>query len=442
MSQKRNIGMFFTIVVVSAITMFLPIPELSPSGRRTLGVFVFAALCWITEVIPIAATGGIAVGLLALLLPPVLNGVNVRTFYAAFSAPVIVLFAGGYFLAAAMQKYCMDEIFTAWILRRTGTKPKMVLGGIMLATAFLSMWMSNTATTALMIAVALPVVRKIKDDPFSVAFLLGIPFAANVGGIATPIGTPPNAIAIEFLAGVGKNISFGQWFMWGFPITLVMTIVIWYLLGILFPPKIKEIELETRDIKFTTNHKIVAITFVITAILWFTEKLHGVSTSLVAMLPPAVFLITGVLTREDIKTSVGWDILILVAGGIALGTAMKVSGLSEWILTTFHMKALSPTMVILLFGILSLALSAFMSHTAATNLLIPLAISVGTSVSQVVVMTALVSSCAMIFPVSTPPNAIAYGSGMIKSSDMSKAGVVIALIGFILDYAVVQLLVR
>ena len=434
-------GLFLAIVAVSEITMFLPIPGLSPAGRRTLGVFVFAALCWITEVIPIAATGGIAVGLLAFLLPPVINGVNVRTFYAAFSAPVIVLFAGGYFLAAAMQKYCMDEIFTAWILRRTGTKPKMVLGGMMIATAFLSMWMSNTATTALMIAVALPVVRKIKDDPFSVALLLGIPFAANVGGIATPIGTPPNAIAIEFLADAGKKISFGQWFVWGFPITLVMTIIIWYILGILFPPKIKEIKLETRDIKFTTNHKIVAITFVITAILWFTEKLHGVSTSLVAMLPP-VFLITGVLTREDIKTSVGWDILILVAGGIALGTAMKVSGLSEWILTTFHLKALSPTVVIILFGILSLALSSFMSHTAATNLLIPLAISVGTSVSQVVVMTALVSSCAMIFPVSTPPNAIAYGSGMIKSSDMSKAGVVIALIGFILDYAVVQLLVR
>ena len=208
MSQKRNMGLFLAIVAVSEITMFLPVPGLSPAGRRTLGVFVFAALCWITEVIPLAATGGITVGLLALLLPPVLNGVNVRTFYAAFSAPVIVLFAGGYFLAAAMQKYCMDEIFTAWILRRTGTKPKMVLGGMMIATAFLSMWMSNTATTALMIAVALPVVRKIKDDPFSVALLLGIPFAANVGGIATPIGTPPNAIAIEFLADAGKKISF------------------------------------------------------------------------------------------------------------------------------------------------------------------------------------------------------------------------------------------
>jgi len=442
MVQKHKTALFSAIVAVSAVTMFLPVPGLSPAGRRTLGVFVFAALCWITEVIPLAATGGITVGLLALLLPPVLNGVNVRTFYVAFSAPVIVLFAGGYFLAAAMQKYCMDEIFTAWILRRTGTKPKMVLGGMMIATAFLSMWMSNTATTALMIAVALPVVRKIRDDPFSVALLLGIPFAANVGGIATPIGTPPNAIAIEFLADAGKNISFGQWFMWGFPITLVMTIIIWYLLGIFFPPKIKEIKLETRDIKFTANHKIVAITFVITAILWFTEKLHGVPTSLVAMLPPAVFLITGVLTREDIKTSVGWDILILVAGGIALGTAMKVSGLSKWILTTFHLEALSPTVVIILFGILSLALSSLMSHTAATNLLIPLAISVGTSVTQVVVMTALVSSCAMIFPVSTPPNAIAYGSGMIKSSDMSKAGVVIAAIGLILDYAVVQLLVR
>ena len=442
MSQKRNVELFFAIVAVSVITMFLPIQGLSLAGKRALGVFMFAALCWITEVIPIAATGGIVVGLLAFLLPPVLNGVSVRTFYAAFSAPVIVLFAGGYFIAAAVQKYRMDGIFTAWILRRTGTEPKMVLGGMMFAAAFLSMWMSNTATTALMIAVALPVVRKIKDDPFSVALLLGIPFAANVGGIATPIGTPPNAIAIEFLADAGKKISFGQWFMWGFPITLVMTVIIWYLLRIFFQPKVKEIKFETRDIKFTTNHKIVAITFAVTAILWFTEKLHGVSTSLVAMLPPAVFLITGVLTRQDIKTSVGWDILILVAGGIALGTGMKVSGLSEWILTTFHLKALSPVVVILLFGILSLALSSFMSHTAATNLLIPLAISVGTSVSQVVVMTALVSSCAMIFPVSTPPNAIAYGSGMIKSSDMNKAGVVIALIGFILNYVVVQLLVR
>ncbi len=443
MSDARKKWILFSaIVVVSAGIMMLPIHGLSPAGRRTLGIFVFAALCWITEVIPLAATGGIAVGLLALLLPPVTNGVNVRTFYAAFSAPVIILFGGGYFLAAAMQKYCMDEIFTAWILKHTGTKPKMVLAGMMIATAFLSMWMSNTATTALMIAVALPVVRKIKDDPFSVALLLGIPFAANVGGIATPIGTPPNAIAIEFLADAGKHISFGQWFMWGFPITFVMTIIIWWLLGTFFPPKIDHIKLETRDIEFTASHKIVAITFAITAILWFTEKLHGISTSLVAMLPPAVFLITGVLTREDIKSSVGWDILILVAGGIALGTAMKVSGLSEWILTTFHLKALSPVVVILLFGVLSLALSSFMSHTAATNLLIPLAISVGTAISQVVVMVALVASCAMIFPVSTPPNAIAYGSGMIKSSDMSKVGVVIAVVGFILNYVVVSLMVK
>lgn len=441
MNNHKKWPVFFGIVLISAVVMFLPLHGLSPAGRRTLGIFVFAALCWITEVIPLAATGGITVGLLALLLPPSLDGVSVKSFYAAFSAPVIVLFAGGYFLAAAMQKYSMDEIITSWILRHTGTRPKVVLAGMMAATAFLSMWMSNTATTALMIAVALPVVRKIKDDPFSVALLLGIPFAANVGGIATPIGTPPNAIAIQFLAEVGRKISFGEWFTWGFPITLVMTVFIWWILGTMFPPKIERIELQTRTIHFTSEHWIVTVTFLVTAVLWFTEKLHGVSTSLVALLPPAVFLVSGVLTRQDIKTAVGWDILILVAGGIALGTALKLSGLSDWLLATFHLKSLAPALVILIFGVLSLGLSSFMSHTAATNLLIPLAISLGTAVSQTVVMVALSASCAMIFPVSTPPNAIAYGSGMIKTSDMSKAGVVIAVVGAILNYAMVHLLV-
>ncbi len=426
------------ILALSTIPMFLPIEGLSIAGRRTLSVFVFAALCWITEIIPVSATGGIVVALLALLVPPVESSLSYTTIISSFASPVIMLFAGGYFLAAAMQKYNMDTLFANRILKHTGKSPYAVIIGIMIVTAFLSMWMSNTAATTLMIAVVLPIVKDLKDDPSAKAMLLSVPFAANVGGIATPIGTPPNAIAIQSLAEAGINISFIKWFSFGFPVTLVMLVIIYFLLRLVFPAKSNRIDLKIKSSEIGPKQKIVLLVLILTALLWFTTGIHGIPAALVAMLPPIVFLGSGLMNRNDLRM-IGWDILIMIAGGIALGIAMRASGLSSWLLYAFHMDNMQPWMLIGIFGLLSLTLSSFMSHTAATTIIVPIGIAVGNIVGALVVMVALISSCSMIFPVSTPPNAIAYGSGLIRQKDMVRAGLVIATLSLFLNYGIVRL---
>ena len=337
-----------------------------------------------------------------------------------------------------MQKYNMDTLFANKILKHTGKSPYTVMIGIMIVTAFLSMWMSNTAATTLMIAVVLPIVKELKDDPSAKAMLLSVPFAANVGGIATPIGTPPNAIAIQSLAEAGISISFIKWFSFGFPVTLVMLVIIYFLLRIFFPSNLKSIDLEIKSSEIGPKQKIVLLVLILTALLWFTTGIHGIPAALVALLPPIVFLGSGLMNRNDLRM-IGWDILIMIAGGIALGIAMRASGLSSWLLCAFHMDNMQPWMLIGIFGLLSLALSSFMSHTAATTIIVPIGIAVGNIVGALVVMVALISSCSMIFPVSTPPNAIAYGSGLIRQKDMVRAGLVIAILSLFINYGIIRL---
>ncbi|MBN2542146.1 DASS family sodium-coupled anion symporter [bacterium] len=438
MINRKNTIIFIILIFVSALFIFIPIKDLSSSGQRTLAVFVFAILCWTTEVIPISATGGIVVAMLAFLIPPVTEGVKYSHFLAAFANPTIVLFAGGFFLATALQKYKLDTVIARSILNKIGNSPRSVLGGIMLTTAFLSMWMSNTATTTLMVAAILPVVRDFKEDPFSIALILGIPFAANVGGIGTPIGTPPNAIAIQSLANAGIDISFLKWVTWGMPIALVLTIFIWWLLLVLFPPQIKQIEVKLEKTVLKNKHYLILGTVILTVLLWLTTTLHKIPSAMIALIPPMVFMASGILNVDDFK-NIGWDVLVLMSGGIALGIAMQSSGLSTWLMDMLRFKSMSISVLILIIGLISIVMSTFMSNTAATNILIPLAIAVGVNVFSLTLMIALMASCAMSLPVSTPPNAIAYSSGMINSKYLRRAGLIIAVVAIILNYAVIKI---
>jgi len=435
----KRLTLFFAISIIAVIVSLLPLPGLSSAGSKVLGIFVFAMLSWLTEVIPLSVTAMIVVFLSALLLPSEISGLKASYFYSSLSSSTVILFAGGYFLASGMQKHKIDMIFSKFVLSKTGNNPKMVLLGLILTTAFLSMWMSNTATTALMIAVSLPIVRTIsKDDPFSTALVLGIPFAANVGGIATPVGTPPNAIAIQMLLDNGYKVTFSRWMMWGFPIAVILVIFLWWLLLIIYKPKTKEVILKIESVRIGWRQKYVLVIFVVTALLWLLSSVIHLSSSLIAFIPPVAFLSTGILNKEDFRT-IGWDILILVGGGICLGMAMTESGLSGWILHSLHLSNIHPLLLLLILGLLTYFASNFMSNTAAANIFIPLAIGLGKGFAPIVVFIAITASCSMLLPVSTPPNAIAYGSGAVETKQMARTGLFMGIAGMTIAFIIVIL---
>jgi len=410
-------------------------PGLSEAGHRVLGIFVFAALAWTTEVIPLAATGAAIVFLESLFLSgPLGIEKGYKLWMSSFASSTIVLFAGGYFLAVAMKRYSLDVRIAGAIMMKAGQKPGGILFGIMATCAFLSMWMSNTATTALMMAVVLPIANRFdKNEKFVTALLLGIPFAANIGGIATPIGTPPNAIAISNLAAAGIRITFTEWMIMALPIALALLFIVWRLLLAAFPPGKNNYSVEIPDLGETAfRGKVVFGVFIITALLWLTESLHGINSAVIAMIPPIFLVGSGIIDREDIQ-AVGWDILILVGGGIALGTAMQRSGFSEWLLALLPLSKSHSLVVMLVFGFITLIGSNFMSNSATANIMIPLVLGLSGEADNtlVAVAVAFCASCAMALPVSTPPNAIAYGSGLIKLRDMAKIGAIIGLISLI-----------
>ena len=432
------------LVLPSLIT-----PEgLSPEGVRALGIFLMAAIFWMTEPVPIYATSLLVILLQVLLLSDVSlfemkassELPKYKEFYAALANPIIILFLGGFSLASAAVKFGLDRNLTRLLLKPFGEKPANIVLGLMLATAVLSAFMSNTATTAMMMTVILPVVAVMdRNDPFRKALALSVPFAANLGGVATPIGTPPNAIALAALNQAGLRISFTTWMVLAVPIVAVMLFVGWRILLKLFPPASERLELNL-DGQFSRS-PLALITYVVfglTVLLWITEKLHGIPASVVAFLPVALLPALNVLDKKEIR-NFPWEVLWLVAGGISIGASIKATGLADWMLTRVPMGSLGATGAILAFGVLGYIVANLVSNTVTASILVPLVVGfaltdgLGSSeVAQGVVLVGVIVSFSMMLPISTPPNAIAMSSGLIETGDMAKAGLLIGLIGIIL----------
>ena len=421
-----------------AVSRFAP-EGLSDAGRVTLGIFTIAALLWILEPFPLYVTSFIIVALEVVLLgraggPLGFSGNQYAIFLKPFFNPVVVLFLGGFVMADALKRYKLDERISRSILRRVGTRPKSVLLGMMVTTAFLSMWISNTATTALMIAVAIPLMRPFSpEERFRKAILLGIPFAANIGGMGTPIGTPPNAIAMGILDNMGIGISFTGWMIRGLPLVAVLLLVCWFVLCRIFPATIKNIDVNIPDEEeaLGVKSKFILSVFAVVILLWLTTKYHRIPSSMVALLPVIVFFGLRILDDEDFK-DLGWSVLFIIGGGMSLGIAMKESGLSTWIVGLIPFEGIGLLPVLFLFAFSAAAMTTFISNSATANLLIPISVGIGTvpHVTSAVVI-ALAASAAMILPISTPPNAIAYGSGQIEVKDMAKSGAIITLISVV-----------
>lgn len=480
---KAKFIKFIIASVLAIVALFLPYESLgfdaaSPMGIlnpleiRVIGVFVMAALFWILQPFPIWSTSMLVIVLMIVtmsdssLSPFRVDGVTMishKSIMATFANPIIMLFLGGFFLAAAATKYKMDLNLARVLLKPFGKNPKFVLLGLMLITAVFSMFMSNTATAAMMLAILAPVLKLFdEDDRGKAAFALAIPLGANIGGMGTPIGTPPNAIALGALNDaiargdlVANPVSFGQWMAFGIPYVIVLMVIAWLLLLKIYPIKMKEMVLKIEGAgKFDTSPKaiIVYITFVVCVVLWVTGKgVHGINDNAIAMIPMAVFALTGVITKKDLN-AMSWDVLWLVAGGFALGVGLNATGLAAHLIKTIPFASWSPFALMIGCGIICLFMANFMSHTSTATLLVPILCAVGIAcqdnlvglggVTALLVSVAFASSLGMSLPISTPPNALAHATGYTDTNGMAKTGIVMGLGGLVVSWVMMILLAK
>lgn len=437
-------------------------PILTVIQQRTVAIFALAALMWMFEVLPTWATSVTIIVLLLFTIsdscPLFLRGsqvepaalgtfVSYKAILAAFADPTIMLFLGGFILAIAATKVGLDVQLARVLLIPFGNKPKYVLLGFLLVIGLFSMFMSNTATAAMMLTFLAPVLKTLPADERGTAGLaLAIPIAANLGGIGTPIGTPPNAIALGYLnETMHQSIGFGEWMIIMVPYVIVMLLFAWVLLLKLFPFKSDKIELKIESTrKADAKTYIVWVTFAVTILMWVLDRFTGVNANVVAMIPVGVFCATGVIKASDLK-DIEWSVLWMVAGGFALGIALNKTGLAENLVNSIPFASFKPLVILLLSGLLGYAMSNFISHSAAASLLVPILSAVGVGmgdmldpiggVKALLVGVALSTSVAMLFPISTPPNAIAHSTGLIQVKDMTKIGAIIGVVGLVLGYA-------
>ena len=467
--KKFNVKLCVMLPIVLAVTLFLwfvpsgffGIDGLTVVEQRTIAIFVFAALMWMFEVIPTWTTSVLIIVIMLLTISDssiaFLKGsgipgemgtlVSYKSLLATFADPVIMLFLGGFVLAIAATKVGLDVQLARVLLWPFGKKPKFVLLGFLFVIGIFSMFMSNTATAAMMLTFLAPVLKTLPPDGKGrIGLALSIPIAANLGGIGTPIGTPPNAIALSYLNdSLHMNIGFGEWMLRMVPFVIVMLLISWALLLWMFPFKAKTIELNiTGNAKRTPQTYIVWVTFAVTILLWMLDKVTGINSNVVAMIPLAVFCVTGVIGKEELK-EINWSVLWMVAGGFALGVALNSTGLAEHLVNSIPFGSWMPIVVILASGLLGYFISNFISNTAAANLIVPILSAVGVGmgdsllaiggVKTLLVGVALSTSLAMLFPISTPPNALAHSTGLVSTKDMTKVGLIVGATGFILGYA-------
>jgi sodium-dependent dicarboxylate transporter 2/3/5 len=330
----------------------------------------------------------------------------------------------------------------------------MVLLGFLLVTGLFSMFVSNTATAAMMLTFLTPVFKQLPPEGKGrISMALSIPVAANLGGMGTPIGTPPNAIAIKYLNdpdGLNLGLGFGEWMMFMVPLVAILLFFSWWLLRMLFPFSQKTVQLEIEGgMKKNAQTYIVIVTFLLTVGLWICEKWTGINSYTVALIPFVVFAVTGIITKYDLE-EINWSVIWMVAGGFALGYGLNASGLAELAVKSIPFGDFSPLVILLISGIVCYLLSNFISNSATAALLMPILAVVCTAMGDklvpiggtptVLIGVAVAASSAMILPVSTPPNALAFSTNLVHQNDMAKIGIIVGIVSMALGYAMLYLM--
>ena len=463
---NRYIKVSVIAVIALAIAMlpidWFGIAGLTPIQQRVIAIFVWAALMWIIEAVPAWTTSLLIIVIMLLTISDsgislLVSGYDAKELMSyksimyTFANPTVMLFMGGFILALVASKSGVDVSMARAMLKPFGSKPRVVLLGFILVTAIFSMFVSNTATAAMMLTFMAPIIRQLpSSEKGTTALALAIPIGANVGGLATPIGTPPNGIALQYINdvdGLNLDVSFGEWTMIMTPLMLVIILISWALLSTMYPFTTKKVNLHIiGGAKKGWRTYVIYATLAVTILLWMFEKVTGINSYVVALIPIGVFAITRIIKSSDLK-DIDWACLWMVAGGFALGEGMSKTGLAKTLVAAIPFDSWPALTVLLGGGIICWLLSQFISNSAATALMVPIMVAVGKGmesslgsfggVGTLLVGVAMAASFAMSLPISTPPNAIAYSTGLIKTKQMFITGMTIGVISLIIGYALI-----
>lgn len=399
--------------------------------QQIVFTITFTALCmWLTEIVPLHIT--------ALFIPFLLvifGGFKPAEAFSPFFDSVVVLVLGGFVIALALSKYKVDEYIGHKLVHR-GSSPRLVLLSMIVVTAFISMWMANSAAAALMMPIGLIILKDNKMLPgkstFGKSLVLGIGFAATIGGLGTMVGSTPNVLVAKFLNQAGYSFGFMDWTYYGFPMMVALIFSTFTILTFLFKPEVKKINMQENKRRLNIDQKKVLAVFVITILLWVTTEIHKIDIGTISLVPVFLLFGLGLLKGDDFK-KIDWPSLILVGGGISLGFAMHASALDVTMANAIGniisgQGALLIALVIITFGV---ALTAFASNTAAASVLvpmmIPLAVATGINPRMLAMLAGVGVSLDFIMPSGTPPTTIAYSTSYVKLRELLKAGLLVSI---------------
>jgi len=456
-SRRQKIGLVLGPLSFALVMLFLNSGDLTPEGRSVLAGTLWIAIWWITEAIPIPATS-----LLPILIFPITGAVSIEETTASYGHKMVFLYMGGFMIALAMEKWNLHRRIALNIINLVGTNLRSVIFGFMLATALLSMWISNTATTMMMLPIALAVARQFGEfftleneetgdsegKKFGLSLMLGIAYAASIGGMATLIGTPTNAIfsavAKEYY---NAEVSFSDWIVFGFPITAVLLIICWlYLTFIAYPSSIRKFSRVSDTIQkelarlgpVKQEEKWIIGIFGLTAVSWITRSfilsriIPGIDDTIIAIGGATLLFMIPARNRDvllDWTTArkLPWGILLLFGGGLAIATGFSNSGLAAWI--GHRIEYFSGTQLIIVLFVVTTTvnfLTEITSNVATASILLPILASIASALGfhpyALMISACLAASCAFMLPVATPPNAIVFSSGYIRIADMARTG--------------------
>ena len=470
--NKKQIGLIAGPALFISTLLFFRPEGLGPSAKAVLASTLWIATWWILEVIPIAVTA-----LLPIILFPLTGALDLKATTASFGHRYIFLYIGGFILAIAIERWKLHQRIALYIIRLIGANIRSIILGFMIATAFLSMWISNTATSVMMLPIGMAVISQLRDNPatkenenrtFGKILMLAIAYSASIGGIATLIGTPPNLV----LAGIvqelyGIEITFSKWILIGLPVSLLLLVICWYYLTHMaasfkaqsFPGGQQEIQRQIVNLgRISYEEKVVFAVFVCTALAWITRSfllnrfIPALDDTIIAIISAVVLFLLPAgkgqnrpILRWDEAVKLPWGVLLLFGGGLSLAEGFKTTGLAAWIGS--QLSLLDGLSLFLLLFVLVAAvnfLTEITSNLATTAMLLPilapLALVIGVHPYTLMIGATLAASCAFMLPVATPPNAIVFGSGYLKIPEMVKTGVWLNIISIILVSLIVYFL--
>ena len=435
--NRKFIFFFLSLFLAVGVTWLVREPSFTEAQTYVLFLLVLSVGLWLTEAVPPFSVGILIMGFLGYSLGNekfISNPEDVHIYVNTFSSSVIWLMLGGFFLASAMTKTKLDIDLIQFTLKVCGASPKWILFGLMAVTMVASMLISNTATTAMVVAALMPLLRKLgKKSTVSKAMILGIPIAATTGGMGTLIGSPPNAIVAGALVSTGESIDFSTWILYGFPVAIVLTFLAWWVLVKIFmkeaEPMKSVVSKDEQTHAASWQRWTVILIMSTTILLWLTTPLHNLSASAVSVIPLVFLPLTRMLTGEDIR-AMGWDTLLLVTGGLSLGISLQHTGLLDLYATRIVGLNVPDLVFYFLLAYATMLFSNIMSNTATSTVLIPLGMAIlPHNQIEIAMIIGLSASTALLLPVSTPPNAIVYSTGFIKQKDFRIGGLLIGLVG-------------